>query len=148
MTTGLFLLLSLIFESCLCHIGLFWPTPRNAEQGLTQQTAPTSNAPCGSRTFEQAYANGFITDLQAGSTVDIIVYEHIFHPAQPMRFAISGENNEDFESCIWLNHVPYHNYGNGGQRNMTISLTVPDFTCKNCTLQMIVFQTDIQNFES
>jgi len=141
MSTGLLLLLSLIFEACLSHKRLFWPIPRQ------DRTASTSVAPCGGTSFEQAYRQNRTTDLNAGDTIDIIIFEQIRHLREPMRLAISGPNNEDFESCIWLNQIPQHTLPNE-PRNLTIRLTVPDFTCKNCTLQMLAFQTDIQDFET
>ena len=143
MSATLLLFLLLAIETCLCHKRLLWPTPRST------RTASTSQAPCSGVLFETAYSQGRITNLNAGDTIDIIIYEQIFHSGEPMRLAISGDNNEDFESCIWLNHIPQHILPSQNvQRNLTIRLTVPDFTCRNCTLQLMAFQTDIQGFES
>merc|ERR1712107_55122 len=87
---------------------------------------------------EEAYVANKTTEWTAGQKVTIVVYEEIYHAANPMRLAISGSNNEEFDDCIWLNHIPRHARGqlNGG-RNMSITLTVPDMTCMNCTLQLL-----------
>ena len=133
MSRFLFIAFIVSIELCLSHIRLFYPTPRSANAG------PNSEPNCGGVSFEQAYRNGLVTDLNAGDKIDIILYEQIFHSEQPMRLAISSENDEDFETCIWLNHIP-QSIVQTNQKNLTIPLTVPDFTCKNCTLQLLMFQ--------
>ena len=91
-------LLFLLFASpCLSHKRLLWPTPRD------DNTASRDAGPCGPVTFEEASADGRITEWTAGETVEIIVFQQIYHAREPMRLAISGENDDDFESCIWLN---------------------------------------------
>lgn len=127
-----FLLLAI---PCLSHNRLFLPIPRN------NNDAPSSNAPCGSTSFGEAFANNRTTEWTAGQQVTITILDRIYHAGNPMRLAISGPNNEIFDDCIWLNHIPQHARGalNGG-RNMSITLTVPDMNCKNCTLQLLGLQ--------
>jgi len=136
MTTGILTVFLLLALPCLSHKRLAVPIPRDT------QTAPRNSAPCGGISFERAYREGRITDWNAGEKVKIVMYEQIYHGGQPVRLAISGPNNEEFDDCIWLNHIPQHVRGQRtGGRNLTIELTVPDMTCKNCTLQLIGFQT-------
>jgi len=122
-----------VVPSCLAHKRLIWPYSRN------DNTAPTNNAPCGGITFEQAMRNNRTTELRAGSTVNILIYEDIWHPGQAMRLAISSPNMEDFEDCIILNQIPQHTIDRDDM-NLSISITVPDITCRNCTLQLMAFQ--------
>jgi len=131
---GPILSLLLFAIPCLSHKRLWYPPPRD------NQTASRDAAPCGGVSFEEAAANGLTTEWRAGQKVEIIVLQEIYHAQEPMRLAISGENDEDFESCIWLNHIPQHTRG-GNERNLVIELTVPDMQCTNCTLQLIGFQT-------
>merc|ERR1712013_902530 len=56
-----------------------------------------------------------------------------------MRLAISSPNMEDFENCIILNQIPQHTI-DMDDMNLSISITVPDITCRNCTLQLMAFQ--------
>merc|ERR1712228_30834 len=127
--------LLLLAIPCLSHQRLAYPPPRETN------AAPNNNAPCGATSFGQAHANNLTTDWTAGQKVTIVIYEQIYHNGNPMRLAISGSNNEEFDDCIWLNHIPRHALGtlNGG-RNMSITLTVPDMNCKNCTLQLLGLQ--------
>ena len=91
-------LLFLLFASpCLSHKRLSYPTPRDTTTGSRDAS------PCGGQTFEEAAADGLMTEWTAGETVEIVVFQDIYHAGEPMRLAISGENDEDFESCIWLN---------------------------------------------
>merc|ERR1719295_1681600 len=120
---------------CLSHKRLSSPEPRDTN------TAARNSGPCGPVSFEEAYEDGKITEWTAGDTVEVVIFQQIYHAREPMRLAISGENDEDFESCIWLNHIPQHTEG-GGEMDLVIELTVPDMTCHNCTLQLIGFQTN------
>ena len=123
--------LLLLAIPCLSHQRLFYPPPRETN------TAPNGNAPCGATSFAQAHALNRTTEWTAGQEVTIVIYEQIYHAGNPMRLAISGPNNEEFDDCIWLNHIPRHARGNlNGGRNMSITLTVPDMNCQNCTLQL------------
>ena len=90
--------LFLLFASpCLSHKRLLWPIPRDTATGARNA------GPCGGTTFEEASADGRITEWTAGETVEVVVFQQIYHAREPMRLAISGENDDDFESCIWLN---------------------------------------------
>ena len=91
-------LLFLLFASpCLSNKRLLWPTPRD------DNTEARDAGPCGPVSFDEASADGRITEWAAGEIVEIIVFQEVHDSGQPMRLAISGENNDDFESCIWLN---------------------------------------------
>lgn len=138
-TSLLWLVLTVAPWTCLAHKRLLYPMPRSGD-GNTG-TAPNQNAPCGGFSFENALEAGRTTELRAGSTVKVMIYEQIHHAGQPMRLAISSPNMEDFEDCIWLNHVPQHTLQ--GAMNLTIELKVPDMTCRNCTLQLMGFE--VQN---
>ena len=127
------ILLSLIL-CCLCHVKLHYPPPRS------DQYAARSNGPCGGDTWEDGVNNGRITEWRAGETVTILVDELIHHTEQPYRIALSESNvDEGFSDCILINHVPQHT--RNGPHLMQIELTLPDFECRNCTLQLINFQT-------
>jgi len=127
---------SLLFAiPCLSHKRLGSPTPRDT------RTAARDDGPCGPVSWEEAYENGDVTEWTAGETVEVVVFQQIYHAREPMRLAISGENDEDFESCIWLNHIPQHTEG-GNEMDLVIELTVPDMNCENCTLQLIGMQTN------
>eukprot|EP01084_Bolivina_argentea_P263412 445850_1 len=130
MSTLFSTILSLLIIPCLCHVRLFYPPPRST------QTAPRSGGPCGGDSWD----DGVITSWKAGSKVTITISEQIHHIQQPYRIALSQSNKDTgFEDCILLNHIPQHT--RGGAKNLEIELTLPTYTCRNCTLQLINFQT-------
>jgi len=122
---------------CLSHKRLRYPQPRDTTTGSRDA------GPCGPVSWEEAFENGDVEEWTAGETVEVVIFEQIHHSREPMRLAISGENDEDFESCIWLNHIPQHTTGDA--TDLVIELTVPDMTCRNCTLQLIGMQTSGRN---
>jgi len=124
---------------CFAHKELAYPMPRRVRVPIGTG-APSNNAPCMGVSFESAFLEGRTTEWKAGSTVTIIIAEYAHHAGQPMRLAISSPNMEDFEDCIVLNHIPQHTINNFAG-NLTIDFKVPDMTCRNCTLQLMAFQT-------
>jgi len=143
----LWLVLSVASWACFAHKELLHPMPRGVPTfpGSIDSGAPNQNAPCKGISFEQAMTANRTTEWKAGSTVTIIIGEYAHHSGQPMRLAISSPNMEDFEDCIILNHIPQHTLGSPAG-NMTIEIKVPDMTCRNCTLQLMGFET--QNLDN
>ncbi len=72
--------------------------------------------------------------------------ESIEHRGSPWRFAISINDDSNYESHILLNHIP-HNDGEGPRTSRNylfyaLTLEIPDIDCPSCSLQMINPMTD------
>eukprot|EP00486_Rosalina_sp_Unknown_P003368 CAMPEP_0201565398 /NCGR_PEP_ID=MMETSP0190_2-20130828/4502_1 /ASSEMBLY_ACC=CAM_ASM_000263 /TAXON_ID=37353 /ORGANISM="Rosalina sp." /LENGTH=255 /DNA_ID=CAMNT_0047982841 /DNA_START=1 /DNA_END=765 /DNA_ORIENTATION=- len=129
--------LSLIYVSTIAHNRFLYPPPRTTwddRRHMKEQTGA-----CGG----DDYSLGNITQLEAGSTIEIIITEPIHHPGQPWRIALSHPNDEQFD-CILLNHIPAHSFGTA-KEFLRVPITIPDIECIGCTLQLLQISTTENN---
>ncbi|CAB9521052.1 expressed unknown protein [Seminavis robusta] len=75
--------------------------------------------------------------------------ESIPHPGSPGRFALSLDGqDEGFESCLLLDHVPHDEYSRPDFLNpstwtrSSITLFIPDIYCERCHLQLVTVMSD------
>ena len=108
-----------------------YPVPRSNKANL-------KDGPCGDG-FTNDYT-GEITTFIPGEIVTLHVIETIHHIGSPYRIALSYTNNDIFDDCIILDHIPQHNYGD--VRQFKFNITIPDVQCTPCALQIISFMTD------
>jgi hypothetical protein len=78
----------------------------------------------------------------------VVFEESIAHKGSPFRIALSREGEDEYESCILLDHIP-HNDANspvfGVESTYTktyVTITIPDVQCTRCSLQLVNPMTD------
>jgi hypothetical protein len=120
-------LLSLLVSEISAHTLWTCPPPRSTSSGLKV-------GPCG--------GVGAINDTVSPKTVvypgQLVVswQEPVFHTGAPFRIALSVPGEDNYESCVLVNHIPHDDAGSANQvYYMTIN--IPDIYCEDCGLQII-----------
>jgi len=126
------------FSSALAHTRLECPPPRS---GRTGNKIGPCDAP--DNTDVPPFA------LQPNALNTITWLESISHPGAPARFALSLDNeDEGFESCLLLDHVPHDERSQPVANAPTtwhrssITLWIPDVYCERCHLQLLTVMSD------
>ena len=81
-----------------------------------------------------------LTTLAPGPNI-LHIEERVSHVGAPMRIALSTKGDDNFESCILLNHIPHHDTPKRGFYSITVD--IPNINCTKCTLQMVQVMTDL-----
>jgi len=141
-TTMTFSLLAQMVQS---HNRLECPPPRSGNTGA-------KSGPCDAADPGAAVLPAFALTANAINTVTWL--EALSHPGAPARFALSLDGNSDdnddgFESCILLDHIPHDEYSFPEaifdavrSHRQSLSLYIPDIYCERCTLQLVTYMTD------
>ena len=85
---------------------------------------------------------------RAGARSAVVFEESIAHKGAPFRIALSNENEDEYESCVLLDHIP-HNDNNSPVFGMPatytktyVTINIPDVQCDLCALQLVNPMTD------
>ena len=78
---------------------LTYPPPRSSSTGI-------KGGPCG----DDDFTVGDITTLQPNSIVTLEIYESVYHRGAPLRVALSHVEEDYYDDCILLDHIPQHNF--------------------------------------
>jgi hypothetical protein len=137
--------------SWLVALALFWPQPASAHLDLT---APVSRygpdvlktGPCGISGGERS---DNISYYEPGETIEVRWVEYIDHPAH-YRIAFDQDGDDDFVDPATMTEL----YSNDAvlldgiedkgpaDQGYAVTVTLPDVTCDNCTLQVIQVMYD------
>lgn len=123
--------LLLAVQQTWAHSRWICPKPRSSDSGLKVGS-------CG--------GVGSITDASIQTTLapgpfTVYFQETVFHRGAPFRIALSVPGQDNYESCVLLDHIPHFD-GGAANRIYGITVTIPDIDCSNCALQLIQFMTD------
>ena len=77
---------------------LVYPPPRSTLPDITA-------GPCGTQTFGDGN-NYTVTVLQPNSILTVEIEQTVFHQKSPFRIALSKVNDDTYDNCILLNHIP------------------------------------------
>jgi hypothetical protein len=128
-----------LFALSQAHTRLECPPPRSGETGAKEGPCDAPDDP----------ENLPAYPLQPNALNTVTWVESISHPGAPARFALSYDgNDEGFEECLLLDHVPHDEYSLPTFTNeetyhrSSITLWIPDIYCDRCFLQLITFMTD------
>jgi hypothetical protein len=121
------------------HLGLDVPTSRYGPDVL-------KTGPCGSADGERT---GNVTYYAPGETIEVVWDEYVDHPGH-YRIAFDDDGVDDFVDPATMMEL----YSNDtvlldgiedkgpGERSYMATVTLPDVTCENCTLQVIQVMYD------
>jgi len=127
------------------HLGLDSPTSRYGPDVL-------KTGPCGVAGGERT---GNVTYYEPGETIEVRWEEYIDHPGH-YRIAFDDEGDDDFvdpatmmedysNHTVLLDLIPDKG---AGERNYVETVTLPNLTCDNCTLQVIQVMYDKEPYET
>ncbi len=135
------LLLSLGYPpwEAAAHLGLDAPTSRYGPDTL-------KTGPCGVNGGERS---SNVTYFEPGETIEIFWNEYVEHPGH-YRIAFDADGDDDFvdpptmtdlysNEVVLLDGIPDQGRDN---RNYSATVTLPDISCDNCTLQVIQVMYD------
>ncbi len=120
----------------LAHAGLTVPAPRNTD---VRSGTSIKSGPCG----PHAAGTGVRTRLTAGAQFTVEFIETINHPGYfQLFFSEVGDTNY----VLLLDQIPHSNAAPqpsfANPRPYTQSITVPNVSCSNCSLQLIQVMTE------
>lgn len=121
------------------HLDLTWPTSRYGPEELKP-------GPCGLAGGERS---GNVTYFEAGETIDVRWDEYVDHPSH-YRIAFDADGDDDFvdpptmmdfytNDAVLLDNIADKG---PGDRYYSATVTLPEITCDNCTLQVIQVMYD------
>jgi BIM1-like copper acquisition factor len=127
------------------------PRPAAAHIQLTfppQRTEAQKKGPCGDGTSARSAA---VTEFRPGQTIVVEWDETVEHPGH-FRISFDDDGDDDFaipasydESCsngkVLVDLIPDRDVSNG-DRHYRQEVTLPNYECVNCTLQVIQIMTD------
>lgn len=121
------------------HLGLITPASRYGPDVL-------KTGPCGVAEGERT---AIVTHYEPGETIEVSWDEYIDHPGH-YRIAFDPDGDDDFvdpstmtelhsNEAVLLDGIPDEG---PGERDYVATVTLPDVTCDNCTLQVIQVMYD------
>lgn len=140
-----------VVAASLFALALSWPQPASAHLDLT---APVSRygpdvlktGPCGISGGERS---DHISYFEPGQTIEVRWIEYIDHPAH-YRIAFDQDGDDDFVDPATMTEL-YSNEAvlldgiedkGPDTQDYAVTVTLPDVTCDNCTLQVIQVMYD------
>jgi len=128
-----------------------WPVGASAHLGLTSPTSRygpdvLKTGPCGTSGGQRT---GNVTTYEPGETIEVSWEEYIDHPGH-YRIAFDEDGDDDFVDPSTMMEL-YSNDAvlldgiadqGAAERDYLVTVTLPDVTCDNCTLQVIQVMYD------